>query len=95
MSILDCVRITKYNHRVVAGPAGCGNRDCHFVPGLLSAGQYAVVRDCDYINPVGSPYRGLRGPYSVDGLVYQSREAAEAECSRVLLQDRPVSNDQR
>ena len=55
---------------ILEGPANCGNIFGYCKRGLVPAGRWAVVKDGEYAN-------GGHGPSTVDGRLYDSREAAE------------------
>lgn len=55
---------------ILEGPASAGNVLGYWKENLVPPGRWAVVERGEYVN-------GGWGPCSVDGLLYDSREAAE------------------
>lgn len=61
-----------------------GNTFGVFRRGLLAPGRFAVVADGEYAN-------GGRGPSTVDGVAYRTRERAEAALAKLLAEEEPAA----
>jgi len=64
---------------ILEGPVGIGSQFGYWGE-WLEEGQYGVVRDGEYVD-------GGRGPSSVDGHWYRSREVAERVLKRLKEQE--------
>ena len=64
---------------VIQGPADAGNEFSVFKRDLIPAGYLAIVSDGEYAN-------GGRGPSTVDGRLYSTRDEAEARMAGLVEQ---------